>query len=167
VSKEEIFSKIYNNTYQDILRYIVIHTYNISYVNDILQETYLELWKILNKKDIEDINIKSFLIGIASNEIKKHFSILSIVNKYNYNIEDIDIKDTIDIESININKDNLNKVWEYLKKKKNQDIPKIFYLYIYEGLTIKEIANLLKRGESYVKNIIYRNLKEIKSIYEE
>jgi len=65
------FNKIYDNTYSSLLNYIIIKCHNVNDANDILQETYLELWKILNKKELSDINIKSYLIGIAINKIKK------------------------------------------------------------------------------------------------
>ena len=36
----------------------------------------LHCWNILNKKELLDINIKSYLIGIANNKIKKHYTLL-------------------------------------------------------------------------------------------
>ena len=54
-------------------------------------------------------------------------------------------------------------VWKYLKRK-NQIIAKIIYLYYYEELTIKEIANILNLTESNVKNYIYRTLNELRRI---
>ncbi len=74
------FNVIYDNTYSDVLNYIIIKCHNVSDANDILQETYLELWKILNKKELTDDNIKSYLIGIAINKIKKHYSLLEKMN---------------------------------------------------------------------------------------
>jgi len=162
------FNDIYDTTYHDILNYIIIKCHNINDANDILQETYLELWKILNKKELSDINIKSYLIGIAINKIKKHYSLIKkikTISLFQKNEKDIEIIDTIednfDIEDIIIKNDNWNIVWSYIKNKKNQDIPKIFYLYYKEGLTIKEISNCLKVSESYIKNLIYRTTQEL------
>ena len=60
-----------------------------------------------------------------------------------------------------INKNNVEKVWKYLKQK---DIltTKIFYLYFALGMKISEISKELDIGSSNVKNRIYRTLKEIK-----
>ena len=66
------FNEIYDKTHLDLLKYVIIKCHNINDTKDIMQETYLELWNIINKKKLSDINIKSYLIGIANNKIKKH-----------------------------------------------------------------------------------------------
>lgn len=162
------FEEIFNKTYSDILNYVIIKCHNLNEVNDILQETYLELWKILNKKDIENNNIKSFIISIANNKIKKHYTLVQKLNSISLFLEnknDIELietmKNDIDIEKIIIRNDEWDRIWYYLKQKKNQDIPKIFYLHYKLDLSIKEIATVLNKSESYIKNLIYRTLKEL------
>ena len=168
-NKEEIkqqFKKIYDETYSNILRYIIIKTSNINEVNDIIQDAYLELWNILNRKVLIEENINSFMIGIANNKIKKHYTFLKKLKMLIKDSSDKDIEnlkeDKISLEELNIKKEEWNSVWEYLKTRKNQDIPKIYYLYYVEDMNIKEIANVLKASESYVKNLLYRTLKELK-----
>lgn len=162
------FNSIYDSTYNDILKYIIIKCHNVNDANDILQETYLELWKILNKKELTENNIKSFLIGIALNKIKKHYNLIgkiktiSLFQKNNKDIELIDtIEDNLDIDALIIKNDDWDIIWKFIKDKKNQDIPKIFYLYYKLELSIKDIAKLLNVGESYIKNLIYRTKKEL------
>ena len=58
------FNKIYDKTHLDLLKYVIIKCHNINDTSDIIQETYLELWNILSKKELSDINIKSYLIGL-------------------------------------------------------------------------------------------------------
>jgi len=162
------FNNIYDETYYDILKYIIIKCNNINDANDIIQDVYLEFWNILNKKNIQDDNIKSYLIGIAVNKIKKHYSLISKIKRINIfdNNEEIDnIKDNIDIEDLIIKNDDWNIIWKYIKNKKNQDIAKIFYLYYKLELSIKEISIELNVSESYVKNLIYRTLKELCSLF--
>lgn len=168
----EKFNDIYDKTYSDILRYVIVKCHNINDANDIVQDVYFELWKILNKKEVVETNIKSFLIGISVNKIKKHYSIIqsfktiSFFDKDSNDIELIDnVKADIDIEDLVIKNDDWNSVWDFLKNKKNQDIPKVFYLYYKLGLSLKEISNELEKSESYIKNLIYRTLKELSSIY--
>ena len=168
----EKFNDIYDKTYSDVMKYVIVKCHNINDANDIIQDVYFELWKILNKKEVVETNIKSFLIGIAINKIKKHYSIvqrfktISFFDKDFNDIELIDnIKSDIDIEDLVVKSDDWNKVWKYLKNKKNQDIPKVFYLYYKLGLSLKEISNELDKSESYIKNLIYRTLKELSSNY--
>ena len=165
------FNNIYDETYYDILKYIIIKCNNINDANDIIQDVYLEFWNILNKKDIQDDNIKSYLIGIAVNKIKKHYSLISKIKRINIfdknnDIDLIDnIKDDVDIEDLIIKNDDWDIIWKYIKNKKNQDIAKIFYLYYKLELSLKEISIELNVSESYVKNLIYRTLKELCSLF--
>lgn len=162
------FNKIYDETNLELLKYVIIKCHNVNDANDIIQETYLELWKILNKKMLSDINIKSYLIGIANNKMKKHYSLLqklktvSLFEKNEKDMELIDtIEDKVDINNLIIKNDNWSMIWAYIKGKKNQDISKIFYLYYKLELSIKDISNELKVSESYIKNLLYRTLKEL------
>ncbi len=162
------FNEIYDKTHLDLLKYVIIKCHNINDTKDIMQETYLELWNIINKKELSDVNIKSYLIGIANNKIKKHYTLLQklkTVSLFETNDKDIELIDTIedgiDINDILIKEDNWNTIWKYIKSKKNQDIPKVFYLYYKLELSIKEIAKELKSNESYIKHLIYRTLKEL------
>ena len=47
MADQQHFEQIYFNTYQKVLKYIVIHCSNIEDVNDIVQETYIELNNLL------------------------------------------------------------------------------------------------------------------------
>ena len=159
------FNKIYDETYSDILKYIIIKCHNINDTNDIVQDTYLEFWKILNKKDIEESNIKSYLIGIAINKIKKHYTLIQKIRDITLDNKEIDIKSNINIEDLVIKESDIDLIWKHVKNKKNQDIPKVFYLYYKLGLSIKDISKELDVTESYVKNLIYRTLKELSTTF--
>ena len=162
------FDKIYDETYDNILKYVICNCSNIEDVKDIVQNIYLELLKGLNKKTIYN-NINAYVMGIAKNKIKEYYrfnykaKIISIFSKK----EDIElletIKDDIDIQKELIIKEDLKFIWDYLKNKK-VIISKIFYLYYYLNLSIKEIAQELSISESNVKHYLYRTLKELKNV---
>ena len=164
------FNDIYDKTYLDILKYVIVKCHNINDANDIIQETYLELWNILNKKELSNKNIKSYIIGITNNKIKKHFTLLQkikTISIFEKNVNDIElidlVEDDINIENFIIRRDDWTFIWKYIKSKKNQNIPKVFYLYYQMDLSIKEISKVLNVNESYIKNLIYRTLKELQS----
>ncbi len=164
------FNDIYDKTYLDILKYVIVKCHNINDANDIIQETYLELWNILNKKELSNKNIKSYIIGITNNKIKKHFTLLQkikTISIFEKNVNDIELidlmEDDINIENFIIRRDDWTFIWKYIKSKKNQNIPKVFYLYYQMDLSIKEISKVLNVNESYIKNLIYRTLKELQS----
>lgn len=113
------FEEIYNKTYTRMLKFAVVKCNNIDDVNDIIQDTYIELLKIMKKKKvIPTENLDNYVLGIANNVIKRHYSkkkkdkvIIYYPNKEND--EDIEIKDEFDIEQDFITKENVAIVWEY------------------------------------------------------
>ena len=165
--KEENFKEIYEKTYQAILKFIVIKCHNIDDINDIIQDTYLELLLLIKKKkSLEIEHVNQYIMGIANNIIKRHYHKKMKQNKViiyqaKEEEENTQIEDKFDLEQEIITKDNVETVWKYVK---NKDIitAKIFYLYFSLGLKISEIAQALNLKESNIKNRIYRTLKELK-----
>ena len=160
------FEKIYKDTYNKVLRFAVIKCRNLDDINDIIQDTYLELLKLLKKKKmLEAENIESYILGISNNVLKRYYHKKKKDNIVYYYQDDSnlakDIEDTFDLEADIITKHNVSKVWEYLKHK-DLITTKVFYLYFAVGLKISEISKELGIGESNIKNRIYRTLKEIK-----
>ena len=160
------FNRIYDETYNQVLKYIVCKCSNMEDINDIIQETYIEVYNaIVKNKKIEDVH--KYIIGIAKNKINKYYTLIyrlqsiSTFKNKDDEIELLDnVKSDIDIEKIIIKADDIEKIWNYLKTKKIV-IQKVFYLYYELDLTIKEIAKELNIGESYTKNCLYRTLIEL------
>lgn len=167
----ENFEKIYNETYSQILKFIICKCKNLDDVNELIQDTYVELYKtIKNKKNIIVEDHLSYILGISKNILKKYYK-----NKYkektvfltdDINEENVDSSSIDEIEIDFINKNNVEEVWNYLKKK-GIIIEKSFYLYYAVGLKISEISKLLNIKESSVKNYIYRTVKELKLTFRE
>ncbi len=166
------FESIYDKTYKNVLKFVICECSNMSDVNDIIQEVYIEVYKKINVND--DIkNIEAYIIGIAKNKIKKYYRLLYkfktlSLNKENDREEEFvdNIPSDIDIEKIIIKTDDLEIIWKFLRKQKLV-IQKIFYLYYELDFTIKEIANVLHLSESYIKNNLYRTLKSLQKIMKE
>ncbi len=55
------FNEIYDSTHLDLFKYVIIKCHNINDTQDIIQDTYLELWNILNKKPITKCNWLTYL----------------------------------------------------------------------------------------------------------
>ena len=121
--------------------------------------------KLMKANDIQ--NIDSYILGIAKNKINKHYGLLYKFKMLSLNSHDVkeqeiieNIPSDIDVEDITIKAMDLEIVWKELRKKK-LIVQKIFYLYYNLDFTIKEIARELSLGESYIKNCLYRTLKEL------
>lgn len=164
--EEKDFKMIYTNTYDRILKFVISKCNNIEDINDIIQDTYLELLKKIKRtQKIQIENINQYLVGIANNIIKRHYHkkkkmlVLFSSDKE----DDIEIKDEFDLEQDVITRENAKEVWEYVKKR-DVETAKIFYLYFSLGLKISEIAEQLDLKESNVKNKLYRTLKQLKKL---
>ena len=159
---KETFELIYKETYNSVLKYVLCHCNNIDDVNDIIQDIYAELYSTISKKQITLENPESYLIGIAKNKIKRRYrekNDLPIDNE----IEKIG-DNSLDIEINFITKENVLKVWNYLKLKGDLTA-NIFYLFYVMELPIKVIAKELNMTESNVKNYLYRTKKELKETF--
>lgn len=165
----KLFNQIYDETYNDILKYVVLRSNNLEDAQDIVQNTYIALYKqMFKKKDIQDGT--SYLKGIASHKVMDYYRFkyrAKIVSLFERRGEAATILEFVpseeDIEKITIRKENVEKIWSFLKTKKAV-ISKIFFLYYYCDETIDEIANELSLTSSNVKNHLYRTLKELKDM---
>lgn len=162
------FETIYEETYNKTLKYIVCKCSNIEDVNDLIQDTYTELYSMLKrKKQLELDNVANYIIGIANKKIKRYYGILYRLKLsslwINENDEEkiMDIPSGIDIEAETLENLNAKEVWKYIKKKDIR-VVKVFYLYYCLELKISQIAIELKISESNVKNILYRTIKDIR-----
>lgn len=160
------FESIYQNTYENTLKFIVVKCNNIDDINDIIQDTYVELYNKLKRKSIKVENEKNYIVGIAKNIIKRHYK---KIQKDNNQIsieeyENIELNDEINLEDDFITQSNAKDVWNYIKSK-DLITAKIFYLYYILGYKLEEISKEMDLNISNVKARIYRNLKEMKKIF--
>ena len=103
---EERFNDIYDKTYHTITRYVISKCDNLCNVEEIVQDVYLKLYKLLNKNyAIQDY--QSFLLKLAKNELFKYYK---IKNKF----------------KIIFNKD-IDNCRDKLIKRKKEYIDKIYY----------------------------------------
>ena len=145
------FENIYQRTYDNTLKFIVIKCNNIDDINDIIQDTYIELYHKLQRKNIDAENEKNYIVGIAKNIIKRHYrKVKNENNEISINeYENMEVSDDINIEDNFITQENAKDVWNYIE---NKDIitTKVFYLYYILGYKIEEIAEE-KLVEAYGK----------------
>lgn len=164
------FEEIYQATYSRTLKYVVCKCTDLEDVNDLIQDTYVEFYRHIQKGKIDIKNVEAYIIGIAHNRLKKYYGkkqedkIISFPFREEMIEEDVDWKSYIDLERDIVTKDNVAKVWEYLKNK-NILTAKIFYLYYVVDNKISDISRELEISESKVKNNLYRTLKELKNVF--
>ncbi|APF22756.1 RNA polymerase sigma factor [Clostridium butyricum] len=175
-SIDKQFNDIYDSTYRKIQIYVTYKCSETEDIGDIMQETYMKLYKVLKKKGVDYIeNPEAFIMDIAKKSIFNHYSVkqkLKHVICVNFRRDDNDYTgeeiEKIDdffknsIEENIISKDRLDEIWGYLESKP-EETKKVFYLFYYGDMSIKNIAHTLNMNESTVKTKIYRTTNEIRN----
>ena len=70
----ELFEQIYYQTYKDVLKFIICKCNNINDIDDIIQDTYLEVFRMLKKrKEVFKNNKMAYIISIAKSKIAKSY----------------------------------------------------------------------------------------------
>ena len=89
----ENFQQIYNTSYQRVLRYIICKCSNMEDVNDLIQDTYIELYRNIQKKGKMKLdNYTNYIIGIAKKRIIRHYGLLYRFSFISLNQEETDDK---------------------------------------------------------------------------
>ncbi|MGL4739667.1 MAG: RNA polymerase sigma factor, partial [Sarcina sp.] len=150
-TRDEILHQVYNDTYDEILKYIIARCNNIQDAKDLIQNIYFNFYKALEKREIENYN--KYLFKIAKNELYKTYGLLGIAknNIPIFSLTTTEIEFNKD-DALMINEDydvNLicNEIYDYLKKKSLLTF-KIFILYFKCDMKIKDISMTLKISES-------------------
>lgn len=164
----ERFAKLYDETYKNVLKFVVCNCSSMDDVEDIVQSIYLELLKLL-QRNIYFNNDNAYVMGIAKNKVNEYYrfkyrnKIISLFPKK----DDFSLLENVpsntNLQEEFIKTEDIKFIWEYLKTKKII-IFKVFYLYYYMDMSIKRIAIELDISESNVKHYLYRTLSELKKI---
>ena len=168
------FGEIYDSTNKAILAFITAKCGRTADINDIFQETYMELYKILNERGADYIkNEKAFVLRIAKRKVAKFYSLSERLKNFvsmsatNEDGEEVDLSefkaDAFLTDDFTVNYAMLESVRQFICSKP-EDVQKVFYLMYDVDLTIPEISKALSMSESNVKNKLYRTLKELRNL---
>ncbi len=170
MSDKENFTTLYNSTYTSCLKFILSKCCDIDSSNDIIQEVYIDVYKIILKKGYDSIkNSEAFVIHIAKKKLAKYFKSLkkqrtilesNSFDNDEFNFNDLNLYDA-DIDKYIFDKSKLEDIANFIKTKP-KDSQNIFFMHYYAEMTIKEIAEKLKINESTVKSRLYRLINEIR-----
>ena len=71
------FDEIYDSTSKAVLAFITAKCGRTADINDIFQNTYLELYQVLRKRGADYVtNGNAFILRIAKRKIARHYSLL-------------------------------------------------------------------------------------------
>ena len=166
--QDKVFVEIYDATYNNLCKYVVLKCGNAVDVPDIVQNTYMLFYRTLAKKH----NIEKpteYLFKIAKNEINKFYAVkerrLREIPVFSDNLDDgqaavTDIEALLSAELTADRNIELSDIWNYIEQQDALTI-KIFILYFRFDEKLTDISKELNISESNVKNRLYRTIKRI------
>ena len=164
-SDADILEKIYYQTKPAIMKYVLLKCNHIEDVKNIMQNVYLRFLQRVQKYGIPHIiSPQKYLFKIARGELSKYYKekdftvnhIVCIDEIGDYNATDYELE-----QELNDSKLENKRIWEMIKQSELV-VVKIFVLYFLYEMKITEIADILGTNESYVKNKLYRTLRNLK-----
>ena len=157
------FNKLYGKTYLKVVKYVTVKCSNPDDIADIIQEIYTEAYSVIVKKGVNYIdNENAFIMHLAKSKVYKHYTLaeklkiifsLSIKINSSEGDEDVPNIDGItdlqqpDIEDEIIDQNMVEDIWQKIKEKP-YDVQRIFFLYYYCDMSLRQIADELKISES-------------------
>jgi len=160
VDEREGFSHVYEQYWEDILRYVMRIIPEESEACDIVQESFLALWEV--RKDMPKLrSIKAYLYIISRNLAFKHLR-LRLDNKEALNsYVDRCSEKFHSIDKLLESKE-LNSLLEAEISRLPEKMREVFLLSRKQHLTYQQIAEKLNISDKTVKKQIYKALKHLR-----
>lgn len=165
------FNAVYDETYDGIKRYAAAKCADPQYLADILQETYLEYYRLILRHGVDYADDpKALLYKIAKRRVYRYYSLrqrlAAVIPLFRENGDgevfctaDEDLTAETDDEAID--KAEADRIWAIIRTYPLRT-QKIMVLYFNCGLSHSEIAKETGMTLSGVKNVLYRTISEIR-----
>ena len=166
---DSTFRQLYEQTYPRAAALVTARCRQSADIGDILQDVYLELYRLLQRRGAEYIKEPEAMIRrLVRQQLFRYYRGLSrrqeVYAEPDEEDGDIPIADIAALSVEEIAEDHVILEWtdRYLLEK-GELYRKIFHLYYRFGVSVPDIAKLLGRTEGDIKNKLYRTLKEIRN----
>lgn len=160
----QYFANLYDATYDKVLFYVLIKC-GKEEVEDILQEIYVEFFRVILKKGVDYIkNPEAFILQLAKSKVYQYYHEKE-KQKLCICMEEVERLDFLskDWEDRLVDCLTAQEVMKYISEK-DELTKAIFYQHYFEEKTLKEIAESCGVKVSTVKNRLYRTLRELNGV---
>lgn len=149
----DAFGILMNKHKNNLIYFIFKYVKNKDISEDIYQEVVLY---ILSKKEVYDFkySFKTFIYTIAKSRALNYLKKEKKQINYENNFENIAVEENL-LEDIVFSKERQEKIKKVISKM-NEDYQMVIYLAIIEDLSYKEVAKIMDKSESKIKNLLHR-----------
>ena len=167
-----LFDQIYIRTQAAALRFITSKCMSISDIDDIYQDTYLNVYRSLCNTDKPIENEEAFVINIAKKSISRYYGVLTkLRGRVSVGLSRIsdqkpieDIPADMDVEMLVADRALCDEIFETVSSM-SADVQRIVYMYFILDMSLNEISAALGMSKDAVKNRLYRTLERIRRSY--
>ena len=165
--KRSAFAQLADQFHEDIFRTVFYRVRSRADAEDITQDVFLKAFqKISSIKDAS--KFRGWLFSIALNRIKDFYRKRRFRSLFKTEDENIESHPPVEVESDQpealdqvLREDFWRQVMQVLDKLSKME-REVFMLRFFDQLSIREIADILKKNESMVKTHLYRALAKFK-----
>lgn len=159
MNEKDYFNKIYDDTYPEILKFVIIKTSRADQVDDILQNVYFNFYTRVLKKGFDDIRFpEAFIIKLTEKELARHYRKAAAKREAETDLggsEEIIEAEDIPFEALIDNKQALEAVQSIAAQLPLLSF-KAFVLFYHYDMPIAKIAEQLGISEQNVKTRLWR-----------
>lgn len=166
MDSREGYEKIYDEFADAIFRYCYLKVSDREKAKDIMQDTFIKVWRHFNNKNNKEImNIRAFLYKTASNLIidqyrkengKKKMTSLNNMTDKGFDVASHDHKTVHDNAEINMAMNIVNQLDDKYKE--------VFIMRYVEDMSPKEIAKIIGRTENATSVRINTAVKKLRNL---
>ena len=163
------FAEIYEETRLAALKFISSKCLNITDIEELFQETYLQVGEAL-EKGAEPREPEAFVIGIAKHCLSHYYTAVQrlrariSLNSGGTDEKTADIADDTDIESLTASRALYDDIFREITALPS-DVQRMFYLHYFLDLSLAETAELMGVSESRVRQRLYQAVRKLRRKY--
>ena len=170
----QAFDEVYEMYANGVNRHVLLRIPSKEEAEDIKQEVFLKLWDYLISSERSVKNLKALIYKITQNLIAAYY-VNQGLNKTHKDKDKIDLEEVawkVEDKRVNMEKElEVRTKIEIISKKisevDNVEYEQVIRLKLFDELSHREIANILKKPEGHVRVILHRGLKKLRKIIEE
>ena len=167
VIEETNFNNFYNKYNKKVFNYIYYKTRNETISEEIMQDSFLTLYNMIeDKKPKDEKELKNLVLAIARNILMSYSSkIKRRNNKFNENITELYEEKVVNPEELVENRESADEFYKALSKISELQREAIILVKL-KGRSYKDAAKALDKSEDEIKQLIYRAKKSLKKVLE-